>query len=66
MAFTQVEEPSGEGRKRRGKLLGVLGLIMLFAPAIAISFVPPEWILYMIVLIVLAVIVLILSYLLVR
>ncbi len=66
MAFAEVEDPSRERRKRRGRLLGILGLVMLFGPALSIRFVPAGWGIYLIVLMAFAVGILVLSYFLVR
>ncbi len=67
MAFTTPEEEAWRAkRKRKGKLLGIFGLALLFGPALAIRFVPSGWEVSMIVLMALATGVLVYSYLLVR
>ena len=35
------EDPARERRKRRGKSLGIVGLILMFGSALSIIFVPP-------------------------
>ncbi|MCJ2519407.1 MAG: hypothetical protein LN412_00450 [Candidatus Thermoplasmatota archaeon] len=66
MAFTEVEDPSRARRRRSGRLLGILGLILLFGSGLSIRFVPTGLELYLIAMMVIAVAILIVSYLLVR
>ncbi|MEE9601321.1 MAG: hypothetical protein V3W22_06450 [Thermoplasmata archaeon] len=61
-----MEDPSRARRRRSGRLLGILGLILLFGSGLSIRFVPTGLELYLIAMMVIAVAILIVSYLLVR
>ncbi len=66
VAFAEAEDPERARRRRRGKRMGIVGLVVLFTPALFLRVVPSSWVPYLLGLMAASVAVLLYSYLLVR
>lgn len=60
------EDPAQERRKRRGKYLGILGLLLMFGSGLSIILVPPELWQYLLIPLVFGTGLVVFGYLLVR
>lgn len=66
MAFAEKEDPAMVERKRKGKLLGIGGLALLFGSGLSIRLVSEEWTIAVLGLMAVAVVIIVVSYFMVR